>query len=280
MNQFNQFIEETEGNSRKVFESKFPSIESLIRKKQKEMSIDFLKGKKNLSGDLLIDSITYLKEMPKEYVEWLKKEVIKNYHNRELLKIALSNLTYKVYSKKDRKQLYQELKSLKLLKLMDDIFYIDEKEMFIIKKRNKVYYMQACATNLAAAKDAEGNCHEYTERLLKEASVKYKLDGCCVVFKDIFNNPYFHSFCINQNNIVIDPAYNIMAHLDLYLNVLDHKILFREKGTRVIRNIEKLNKTNKEFQESDKIDFLKYALLKGEENHNNEKILGKSLLKK
>lgn len=71
-----------------------------------------------------------------------------------------------------------------------------------------------------------------------------------------------------------------MGHLDLYLNGLNHQILFREKGTEIIKNIDILNRTDMDFQESDKIDFIKYALLKGEENNNNQKLLRNSLNKR
>lgn len=281
MDKFERFFKNTEDKSVKIQNRKTKVVENLIYEKLEMMSIEIPNNKECSTNELLLNLLFHLRKMPNEFNQWLKNDILKSHNTTDLLVGALIEMTCNVYSPDKKKILYSWMKSLKEAELLKSIHYEGKKQTFKITMNNdKTYKIEANSKNFYFTKKTTNQCHLYTEMILRNGLNQTPLDGCCIIFKDFFNNPHFHSFCIRtDNNIVIDPSHNIMCDLDFYTEGLKYEILFRENGSEIIKNIDYLNTTNKEFRNSPFNSFIKYASLQGDKNNNNQKILKRRLSK-
>lgn len=249
-------------------------LDSLIRRKINSLNINSISDKEYNSRRLIIYMFFHYSEMPYSFRKWYDKEILDKYNNRELLDIALKELTYQTYNK-NKKNKERIIKSLKITNLVNDIKYIPREKRYIIKTKKGKYNLEPIAKNLDEAMDNLGYCHQVTEDYAKK---NIGIDVVCGYYKDSLYNDRYHSIAINKKtNQVIDIAHNMLTDVDLYLNELDYKIIVQEESETYFKNLHKLNINNDLFKKSNIYNLLKYTINKQikiqEENNYKKKLL-------
>lgn len=211
-----------------------------------------------------------LSEAPVSLFKWAKDNIISKLNSKYLLENLLINLQAESYSN-DKTNLEIYMKSLKLTGIIQNIELNQEEQYFELTTLDgKTYQIKRTLESLEGMDTFSGRCHKVTLSMLKECMKNTDLLGAFSQIDGLFFNTRYHSFLINNKNMVIDLAHNIITNLDFYTDVLGYEILLKESPIEVLNGIEFLKKTDPEFNESNKCAFFKYAISKTNEISKNK----------
>lgn len=248
-------------------------LDNLIRRKIDRLNINNISDEDYYSQRLAVSMLYNYSEMPNNFKAWYNKEIFSKYNKKELLCLALKELTYQTYNK-NHKEKDKIIKSLKMTKLVKDITYNSREKRYIIKTNKGKYNLQPIANSYEQALENLGYCHKLTEEFAKE---NVGIDVVCGYYKDSLYNDRYHSIAIKKKtNQVIDIAHNILTEVELYKNELDYKIIVQEESDRFFNNLHKLNINNELFKKSNLYNLLKYTInkqIKLQERNNYKKKL-------
>lgn len=221
---------------------------------------DTYPNKLKLQDDLFYNFIYHASEKPEEFIYWIKTEIFPKINTSALIKQFIIRLSYELYGNENKvEQLINSLKKLGLVK--DIIVNYDCNSYDVVSLENKKYHISQATKEKNQAELYKGYCHFVTEDTLKVLNNKMDFSGCCILFYDLFNNPYYHSYVINDaDNEIIDLAHNVVTSTDFYTDCLKYEILLKEKGNKILAGIEELKAVDSEFTDCKGSDFLKYVM--------------------
>ena len=223
------------------------------------------KDKLKLRNNLFIYVMFHLSEAPDEFVEWIKTKIFPKLNTSSLLEIFLLELSYQLFEK-DKTYQKMLMSSIKKAELVKEIIFDEKNSCYNIITLHDIFYRVRQATDdKKQAEECYSYCHYVTELILKQIADNPKNDidfsGCCVLYYDLFNNPHYHSYIVRDNdNVVIDSAHNIKTKFDFYTDELNHELILKEDVSKILAGIDNLKSTNRDFNKSNKVDFLKYAM--------------------
>lgn len=201
-------------------------------------------------------------DMSDEFVLWIR-EILSELNTSYLLKQFLIELTF-LNAKTDKEQIDKIMKSIVMVGLVKDIKYDEKNDQYkFTSNKGKIYKITKAFDNEEEALEFNGKCHSCTEIMLREA-INSNIDvyGSCVLFYDLFYNPHYHSYIINENNVVIDYAHNMIVNQELYVDEFGYDVLFVDEASKIIDKIDNLELNDKDFAESNIDSYLKYAIKK------------------
>ena len=279
----NVFFDNIFGQQRGVFvnlyEKQFRKIEkkSCIKEEFQKTALDFKLFvdcynnhffDKLSVNEFFFENIIYnLCDMSDEAILWIRK-ILKDLNTSYLLKQFLIELTF-LKDKTNKEQMDKIMKSIVMAGLVKDIEYDEKNDQYkFTSNKGKTYKITRAFDDEEEALEFNGKCHSSTEIMLREA-VNSNIDayGSCVLYYDLFYNPHYHSYIVNENNIIIDYAHNMIVNQDLYVDEFGYDVLFVDEASKIIDEIDNLELNDKDFAESKIDSYLKYALKK----HANKK---------
>lgn len=105
------------------------------------------------------------------------------------------------------------------------------------------------------------NCHEVTSFFVRNQGKEEKQFVVVALEKNILFGKHYHSFYV-ENDLILDMAHNVIMSWENYKKIFGSEILVYEKASDVIKNIDKLESSDKVFRDSNLLDLLKYGILK------------------
>ena len=105
-------------------------------------------------------------------------------------------------------------------------------------------------------------CHIYSYNLLKSMGEHSSFaNSVTILDKNLFNETLYHTFLV-YDNVVNDMARNILMSYEDYMYLFEPNIILDINGKTLLDNIDKLNKEDEDFRNSDHFEILKYAMYK------------------
>lgn len=258
------------------YDKKFHSIENerITTKCQKlslAISLKFrilnIYGRKNLSqvysfnsNETLVYNFLTLEKHSKDFIEWMKKNILSKLNKEALISLFIQNLTSRLIVE-DEESINKLMESFKLtgiirdIKLVKNVFYITLLDGRIVKFTKRL-------DDLEQVKQYSCNCHSVSYQYFSNMHSDDNETYCVTIIeKGLYNKDRYHTFLL-CNGIVHDLARNFVMKYDDYKELFNFKIIMFVKGRQMLSNIENFKNNDPEFKESNTCEVLKYAMRK------------------
>lgn len=195
-----------------------------------------------------------------ELKKWIKENIIDIMEKDALIKTSIEHICNVSYNKEMLKVAIESIKELGLIK---DIEKKDNMFIMTTLDNDKIKFMPSNKTK--KEKDIyKGECHNIGYNFFKTNNDVSEYECITILENTLYGYTRYHTF-LYREGIIYDLARNVIMKYSDYEKLFKFKVLFKEIGYKMIKNIEELEQNDKEFKKSNYHKVLKYAM------HNQNK---------
>lgn len=261
MNKYDRYWHSTEGLHLKLSKLKRKKFEIILYKYFFENYgfkglVDSLKIKDEDFAKEIIIGINFFNE---DIQKWVRENILNKLNSKDIICRFIINLTNS-FTKNDEKlatqfaECFVKTKLIKGITCEDGIFKIKTLDGRIVKFSKRL-------NSEEEINKMRGHCYQIIHDYFKK--FQDDNDSYCMTILDrgLYGEPMYHSFLL-YHGIVNDYARNFIMSWEDYEYLFEPEVIMCIPGKQLLGNLERLNKKDKDFNDSKMCAVLKYALNK------------------